>query len=60
MKAWIRLQKIAIAGGIIYGMWLGTNVEATSQDARSAFVIVTLASLGGLSLLVYDQQEKSR
>ena len=45
MKSWRIVQKIASAAGLIYGMWLGTNVDATDADGRNAFVIVVLSAI---------------
>ena len=39
MKTWRTIQKIAVAVGMSYGLWLGTNVNATDADSRNAFVI---------------------
>lgn len=55
MKTWRRIQKIAIAVGMIYGLWLGSNVDATDADARSAFVIVTLACMVAISMFTLDK-----
>lgn len=57
MKTWRMIQKIASAAGLIYGMWLGTNVDATDADGRNAFVIVVLSAIVALSLCVPDKTE---
>lgn len=60
MKTWRRFQKTAIAVGMIYGLWLGGNVEATSKDGRNAFVIVSLSAIVAISMYTPDkEQEKS-
>ncbi len=60
MKTWRRIQKIAIAVGMIYGLWLGCNVEATSKDSTNAFVIVSLSAVVAISMYTPDkEQEKS-
>lgn len=57
MKTWRMIQKIASAAGLIYGMWLGTNVDATDADGRNAFVIVVLSAIVALSLCLPDKTE---
>lgn len=57
MKTWRMIQKIASAAGLIYGMWLGTNVDATDADGRNAFVIVVLSAIVALSLCMPDKTE---
>ncbi|WP_373782730.1 hypothetical protein [Bacteroides heparinolyticus] len=57
MKTWRIVRKIASAAGLIYGMWLGTNVDATDADGRNAFVIVVLSAVVGLSLCRPDKTE---
>lgn len=57
MKTWRIVRKIASAAGLIYGMWLGTNVDATDADGRNAFVIVVLSAIVALSLCVPDKTE---
>lgn len=57
MKTWRMVQKIASAAGLIYGMWLGTNVDATDADGRNAFVIVVLSAVVGLSLCLPDKTD---
>lgn len=50
MKTWRRIQKVAVAVGMTYGLWLGSNVDATAADSRNAFVIVVLAAIVAISL----------
>lgn len=57
MKTWRFVRKIASAAGLIYGMWLGTNVDATDADGRNAFVIVVLSAIVALSLCVPDKTD---
>ena len=45
MKTWRTIQKIAVAVGMSYGLWLGTNVNATDADSRNAFVIIALSAI---------------
>ncbi len=60
MKTLRRIQKIAIAVGLIYGFWLGCNVDATDRDNTSAFIMVALAAVIGISLCIPNkEQEKS-
>ena len=60
MKAWRNLQKVAVAVGMTYGLWLGCNIDATSKDGVNAFVIVMLAVVVALSLCFDDsKREKS-
>ena len=54
MKTWRTIQKIAVAMGITYGMWLGTNVDATDADSRNAFVIIVLSVIVAISLCMPD------
>ena len=51
MKTWRRIQKIAVAVGMSYGLWLGTNVNATDEDSRNAFVIIALSAIIAISLM---------
>ena len=51
MKTWRRIQKIAVAVGMSYGLWLGTNVNATDADSRKAFVIIALSAIIAISLM---------
>lgn len=52
MKIFRKLQKAAIVVGMVYGIWLGANVDATSKDSISGMVIVALAVVVALSILV--------
>ena len=54
MKTWRTIQKIAVAVGMTYGMWLGTNVDATDADSRNAFVIIVLSVSVAISLCMPD------
>ena len=51
MKTWRTIQKIAVAVGMSYGLWLGTNVNATHADSRNAFVIIALSAIIAISLM---------
>ena len=51
MKTWRTIQKIAVAVGMSYGLWWGTNVNATDADRRNAFVIIALSAIIGISLM---------
>ena len=51
MKTWRRIQEIAVAVGMSYGLWLGTNVNATDADSRNAFVIIALSAIIAISLM---------
>lgn len=51
MKTWRTIQKIAVAVGMSYGLWLGTNVNATDADNRNAFVIIALSAIIAISLM---------
>ena len=55
MKTWRTIQKIAVAVGMTYGMWLGTNVDATDADSRNAFVIIVLSVIVAISLCMPDK-----
>ena len=55
MKTWRTIQKIAVAVGMTYGMWLGTNVDATDADSRNAFVIIVLSAIVAISLCMPDR-----
>lgn len=59
MKTFRRLQKIAFTIGIIYGLWLGSNVNATDKDATSAFVIVTLSLVIIISMFIPEKEPDS-
>lgn len=54
MKTWRTIQKIAVAVGMTYGLWLGANVEATDADSRHAFIIVMLSVVVAISLCLPD------
>ena len=54
MKTWRTIQKIAVAVGMTYSMWLGTNVDATDADSRNAFVIIVLSAIVAISLCMPD------
>lgn len=54
MKILHRIQKIAIAVGMIYGFWLGCRNEATSNESNSAFIIVALVIVIVFSLFSDD------
>ena len=54
MKTWRTIQKIAVAVGMTYGMWLGPNVDATDADSRNAFVIIVLSAIVAISLCMPD------
>ena len=51
MKTWRTIQKIAVAVGMSYGLWLGTNVNAKDSDSRNAFVIIALSAIIAISLM---------
>ncbi len=60
MKTLRRIQKIAIAVGLIYGFWLGCSVDATARDNTSGFIMVALAAVICISMSTPDKkQEKS-
>lgn len=54
MKTWRKIQKIAVAVGMTYGLWLGANVSATDADCRHAFIIVMLSAVVAISLCLPD------
>lgn len=58
MKTWRRFQKVVIAFGLVYGLWLGGNVEATSTDGRNAFVIVSLSAIVAISMYTPDKEQE--
>lgn len=58
MKTWKRIQKVAIAVGMIYGLWLGCNVDATGKDSINGMVIVALAVVLALSLLMPEAKQE--
>lgn len=55
MKTWRRIQKVAIAVGMVYGLWLGCNVDATDRDSTNAFVIVALSAIVAISMYTPDK-----
>ena len=57
MKTWRTIQKIAVAVGMSYGLWLGTNVDATDADSRNAFVIIALSVIVAISLYMPDKTD---
>lgn len=60
MKILRKIQQIAIVVGLIYGFWLGCNVDATEIDNTSAFIMVALAAVIGISMSIPNkEQEKS-
>nr|DAQ78667.1 MAG TPA: hypothetical protein [Caudoviricetes sp.] len=60
MKTLRKIQKVAIAVGLIYGFWLGCNVDATERDSTSAFIMVALVAVIGISMNIPNkEQEKS-
>lgn len=60
MKTWRRIQKTAITVGLIYGFWLGCNVDATNRDNTSAFIMVTLAAVIGISMCMPGDKEQEK
>ena len=60
MKTFRKFQKAAVIVGMVYGLWLGCNVDATDKDSISGMVIVALSVIAALSLLMPDaKQEES-
>lgn len=57
MKTWRTIQKTAVAVGMSYGLWLGTNVDATDADSRNAFVIIALSAIMAISLYMPDKTD---
>lgn len=57
MKTWRTIQKIAVAVGMSYGLWLGTNVDTTDADSRNAFVIIALSAIMAISLYMPDKTD---
>ena len=57
MKTWRMIQKVAVAVGMTYGLWLGSNVDATDADSRNAFVIVVLSASVAISLCMPDKKD---
>ncbi|MCM0236705.1 hypothetical protein J8L13_04675 [Bacteroides fragilis] len=58
MKTFRKLQKVAIAVGMVYGLWLGCNVDATDKDSISGMVIVALAVIVALSILIPEGRKE--
>ena len=58
MKTWRTIQKIAVAVGMTYGMWLGTNVDVTDADSRNAFVIIVLSVIVAISMYTPDKEQE--
>lgn len=50
MKTLRRLQIVTTIIGLIYGFWLGANMEASDSEIRSAWVIIVLSLVIALSL----------
>ena len=60
MKTFRKFQKASVVVGMVYGLWLGCNVDATDKDSISGMVIVALSVVVALSLLIPDaKQEES-
>lgn len=58
MKTFRKLQKAAIIVGMVYGLWLGCNVDATDKDTFSGMVCVALSVIVALSLLMPDAKQE--
>lgn len=58
MKTWKTIQKIAVVVGISYGFWLGCNVDATERDNASAFIMVALAAVIGISMSIPNKEQE--
>lgn len=58
MKTWRTIQKIAVAVGMTYGLWLGSNVDATDADSRNAFVIIVLSAIVAISMYTPDKEQE--
>lgn len=54
MKILRRIQKVAIAVGLVYGFWLGSQSDATTNENNSAFLIVALVIVIVFSLFCKD------
>lgn len=50
MKTLRKLQIVATTIGLIYGFWLGANIDASGRDIRSAWVIIVLSLIIAVSL----------
>lgn len=59
MKFFRRFQKTAIAVGMIYGVWLGGQDEASTVMGVSAIVIVALSATVALSMFAGKEQNQS-
>ena len=60
MKLLRRIQKAAITVGLIYGFWLGCNVDATNRDNTSAFIMVALTAVIGISMCMPEDKEQEK
>ena len=58
MKILRKIQQIAIVVGLIYGFWLGCNVDATERDNTSAFIMVALAAVIGISMSIPNKEQE--
>lgn len=58
MKTFRKLQKAAIVVGMVYGLWLGSNVDATDKDSFSGLLIVALAVVVALSMLITEKEKE--
>lgn len=58
MKTWRTIQKVAVAVGLVYGLWLGGNADATDGDGRNAFVIVALSAIVAISMYTPDKEQE--
>ena len=56
MKTWRRIQKTAVAIGMIYGLWLGCNESASARDIF--MVIVVLTVVVALSMLLPEARQE--
>ena len=54
MKTWRTNQKITVAVGMTYGMWLRNNVDATDADSRNAVVIIVVSAIVAISRCMPD------
>lgn len=50
MKTLRKLQIAATVIGLVYGFWLGANIDASGRDMRSAWVIIVLSLIIAISL----------
>ena len=51
MKTWRTIQKIAVAVGMSYGLWLGTNVNATEGYPVDGRTVAALSAIIAISLM---------